>query len=341
MNNLHMKHRTSLRQRGLTLVELMVAMVLMLLVVLATVALFNVSSATYRNVDASQELQDNARFGFEIIGQAARSAGFQDRTGPPSSSFLLADSVFGPDAADVKHWRLEGANGNVISGGNSSVAFSATGAVNSSDALVFRFFGSNLPDPANPAVAKYDSGKAVPDGAMVDCSGRAVSYPFDVDDVGVSSFFVKNGSSGEPELYCKSWNQKLTTPIFSESLLIRGVESFQVMYGLDTSTPRDDVPDQWVSAGSSWGDPSVLPNWNNVVAIRIGMVLRGPPGSGQGQSNVSSANDIYPLGRAFTCESAAATATCNPEAGLKFTPPDDGRLRRAFATTFMFRSTVR
>ena len=71
-----------LRQRGLTLVELLVSMVLMLLVSIATVALFNVSATSYRTIDAGQELQDNGRFALEILGQAARSAGFQDRTGP-------------------------------------------------------------------------------------------------------------------------------------------------------------------------------------------------------------------------------------------------------------------
>jgi Tfp pilus assembly protein PilW len=72
-----------LRQQGLTLVEMLVGMVLMLLVIMATVALFSVTSSSYRTVDAGQELEDNARFAFEIIGQAIRQAGFQERTGPP------------------------------------------------------------------------------------------------------------------------------------------------------------------------------------------------------------------------------------------------------------------
>ena len=51
-----MPARSGLRrmhQAGLTLVELLVAMVLMLLVAIATVALYNVSSSSYRTVDAS------------------------------------------------------------------------------------------------------------------------------------------------------------------------------------------------------------------------------------------------------------------------------------------------
>ena len=90
-----MKSFPSLRQRGLTLVELMVAMVLMLLVSLATVGLFNISATSFKTVDAGQEMQDNARFAMEIIGQAARSAGYQDRTGPVTDGDMT-DNVFGP-----------------------------------------------------------------------------------------------------------------------------------------------------------------------------------------------------------------------------------------------------
>ena len=60
----------TLRQAGLTLVELLVAMVLMLLVAIATVAMYNVSSSSYRTVDANQELQARARFPLECSGRA-------------------------------------------------------------------------------------------------------------------------------------------------------------------------------------------------------------------------------------------------------------------------------
>lgn len=323
------------RQQGLTLVELMVAMVLMLLVSIATVALYNVSSSGYRTVDANQELQDNARFAMEVIGQAARSAGYQDRTGPASVGLLLADEVFGPTKRET--WRVEGRNGATLGGGTSSLSYATSGVVNSSDALVIRFFGATLPDPANPALPKFSGGNPVPDGSMIDCSGRAVPYPSGSADVGVSAFFVKT-LSGEPELYCKSWNSE--TGAFSETQVIRGVETLQILYGVDTSTPRDDIADRWLSANASWDDPAASPNWNDVVAMRVGMVLRGPPGSSQGQSATASDNDLYPLGKAFTCESTAAS--CSPtESAHKLTPANDSRLRRAFTTTFLFRSSVR
>jgi type IV pilus assembly protein PilW len=234
----------TLRQAGLTLVELLVAMVLMLLVAIATVAMYNVSSSSYRTVDANQELQDSARFAMEIIGQAARSAGYQDRTGPPTTEKVYVDQVFGPTIRET--WRVEGRNGQTLSGGN-SLTYSTSGVVNSSDALVVRFFGANLPDPANPSVAKLSGGKPVPDGSMIDCSGRALPYPVGSADVGVSAFFVKV-LNGEPELYCKSWNSNAATPAFSDTQVVRGVETLQIVYGVDTNT--DEVADSWLAPPS-------------------------------------------------------------------------------------------
>lgn len=325
------------RQQGLTLVELLVGMVLMLLVIMATVALFTVTSSSYRTVDASQELEDNARFAFEIIGQAIRQAGFQERTGPPSSGSLLADRLFiGPPDGT---WRIEGRSAQTLTGG-SSLSYSGSNVVNSSDALIIRFFGSNFPDPANPLVPLFNGTNPVADGTMIDCSGRAVPYPTGAADMGHSAFFVRvNSGSGEPELACQSWNS--ATSLFSQTQIIKGVEAFQVMYGVDTDPTPDEVADRWVSADAAWDDPAANPNWNRVVAIRVGMVLRGPVGSGQGASATAAENVFFPLGRAFTCESISATADCSPsEAGLRFAAPNDTRVRRVFTTTFHVRNTA-
>ncbi len=314
-------------QGGLTLVELLVSIVLMLLVSIATVALFSVSSSSYKTVDASQELQDNARFAMYVIGEAARSAGFQDRTGPiPLGNPNLTDVVFGPTT--VATWRVQGANNAQLTSDMSGIAFGSSNGVIESDALVVRFFG--VSSTSNPVLA---------DGSMMDCAGRPIRYPIAANDLGVSAFYVKGTTTVaiEPELWCRSYvpGGTATASIgsFTETMIVRGVETFQVMYGLDTD--GDDVPDQWLSANSAWTPFAANPNWNNVVAIRVGMVLRGPVGSAQGKSTTASDNDYYPLGKDFT-----GTST---ETGLKFTAPtpDDGRLRRAFATTFMLRNSVR
>jgi type IV pilus assembly protein PilW len=320
-----------LRQRGLTLIELMVSMVLMLLITIATVALFNVSSSSFKTVDAGQELQDSARFAMEIIGQAVRSAGYQERIAPVTTDDQT-DRIFGPANVDDSAWRVQGGDNSMLATGN-SIARGVSNGVNQSDALITRFFGSNLANPNNPAIAQFNGGNPVADGTMVDCSGRTIPYPTGGADVGVSAFFVRT-VNGEPELICKSYNP--TTGQYVDTQIVRGVETFQVMFGVDTT--GDEIPDQWLSANTAWDTAAATPNWNNVVAVRVGFVLRGPVGSAQGQSSITSDNDLYPLGLAFTC---GAATSCSPAAGLKFTPPNDGRLRRVFATTFFIRNSTR
>lgn len=301
------------RQTGLTLVELMVSMVLMLLVTLATVALYNVSNQSYKTVDANQELEDTARYAMDIIGQAVRNAGYQNRLGAKAVGVDESDAVFGLGSPII--WPLWGANNSGISSTTSATDYGAStnlNGLNASDTLVSRFFGSS--NAATPAVA---------DGTMVDCSGRAHPYPIGSLALGLSALYIAT-QDNEPELRCKSFNP--ATGLYSASSVARGVESMQVMYGYDSNA--DFIVDRWVSAQDV---PAA--SWDKVSAVRVGLVIRGNPGSSQGQSATASENDLYPLGQNFT---GAST-----EAGLKFTPPADGRLRKAFSSTFLIRNTLR
>ena len=62
--------------RGFSLIELMLALALGLVVVTGIVQLFIGNSQTYTVLNGQSRLQENARFGFEFITQAARSAGY-------------------------------------------------------------------------------------------------------------------------------------------------------------------------------------------------------------------------------------------------------------------------
>jgi type IV pilus assembly protein PilW len=64
------------RQLGLTLIELMIALVLGLLLVAAATQVFLSNKQTYRVTEAHSRLQDNARFATEIISRDIRAAGY-------------------------------------------------------------------------------------------------------------------------------------------------------------------------------------------------------------------------------------------------------------------------
>ena len=221
-------HRRSLvlRQGGLTLIELLVSLVLASIITLAATALYSVTVSSYKTVDAAQELQDSGRFALEVIGQAARMAGYQnyaqrDGSGNDNSRRFAATptlpTVRGFNNSTIKSSTLNDGDGATDNGG-----------LNLSDTLAFRFQGSSKLDNAVEA-----------DGSIIDCSGTAKSYPANPNDVGLSLFSVAVDTIGEPALRCTSSTSTIPQPI------LKGVETFQVMYGLDTN--GDSVPRQWVS----------------------------------------------------------------------------------------------
>lgn len=305
------KNTTRHRQRGLTLVELMVSLVLASLITLAAVALYTAGLSSYRTVDAGQELQDSGRFALEVIGQAVRQAGYQNY---PEGFGLRWDSTY--KTALQVYPSIRGYN-------NAKVASVATvdddgandnGGYNNSDTLALRFHGSS-----------QTSDRTKADGAMNDCQGIAQTAPLtanDTADVAISLFWVKVDSTSEPSLQCISrGDPSSAAPKRNSQPIVRGVETFQVMYGIDTDS--NTMPNRWVSAQN-------VADWTQVAAIRVGFVLRGAPGSNQGASASADDNTLYPLGKEFTGNST--------EAGLTYTPPDDGRLRRAFSATYTLRN---
>jgi type IV pilus assembly protein PilW len=303
-----MTHTGSFTQRGLTLVELMVSLVLASLITLAATALYTVTLSSYRTVDAGQELQDSGRFALEVIGQAARLAGYQnyaqrDGSGNENSRRFVAST----------YPTVRGFNNSKVASTTSVTDDGATnnGGINQSDTLALRFHGSSLATDASK-----------PDGSMIDCQGVAQNYPLNADDVALSLFWVAVDSTGEPALQCISRGSPTAASLNRNTQpILKGVETFQVMYGLDTN--GDSLPRQWVSGQS-------VTDWKQVVAIRVGLVIRGGVGSSQGQSATAAENNLYPLGKTFTGSST--------EAGLVFAAPNDGRLRRVFNATFKLRN---
>jgi prepilin-type N-terminal cleavage/methylation domain-containing protein len=65
-------------ERGLTLVELMISLVLALVVILAAATALRVARRGFATVDAMGQLQDNARFAVELIQRVASQSGYLD-----------------------------------------------------------------------------------------------------------------------------------------------------------------------------------------------------------------------------------------------------------------------
>lgn len=333
------------RMRGLTLIELLVAMVIGLVIVLAAVAALTVARRGFTTVDAASQLRDSGRFAADLIQRVGAQTGYRD-------VFIAAGLASEDPARDAS---IGGFNNALLDATNPTTASTArtAGTVgDGSDVLVLRYQASQL------YTNSEDSTKGtVADQTMIDCAGNTIASipnPKDSDPAKVAqaydrrivSIFHVAVNQGEPSLMC-TYSSTGVAP-WTTVPVVQGVENFQVLYGVDGVTantapsgtaPAPDVPDsylradQMVVAGSA---NNTKANWRRVRSIRVGMVLRSAPGSSQDRATQT----FLPFGAAkstATGNSGTAFASAN-DRGTTFQPTPDGRLRQTVSFTIHLRN---
>ncbi len=113
-----MTHRApKSRQAGMTMVELMVAMVISLLLLAGVIQIFVGNRQTYRVQDGAARIQESGRFAIDLMAREMRMAGFQGCTKlesvaveilakppVPMTAFSAAASVIGHEYAGSSTW---------------------------------------------------------------------------------------------------------------------------------------------------------------------------------------------------------------------------------------------
>lgn len=330
MNNTEL--RAADRERGMTLVELLVAMTISLIIVLAAVASLTMARRGFNTVDAASQLRDSGRFAADLIQRLGVQAGYKDirYAGRP----CLAGEPNCPPAPDVMGMD------NALSSSTDPLNIStprASGSVGyGSDILILRYQASEL----NPWIFASPA-----DNTMIDCAGfTGNGAPADRNDRMLSVLHVAvSSTTGEPTLMC---TYKPPAGTFKVQPIIDGVENFQVLYGVDGVVPStaptattDRVPERFLSASQMTvpGNAAATEaNWRRVRSIRIGMVLRGPPNSAQGQTTPT----LYPFGPSSdsTGGLSGSALSSSSDPGTVFTPPSDGRLRQVVTFTVHLRN---
>ncbi|MCC6072779.1 PilW family protein [Massilia sp. GCM10020059] len=251
---------TSLRQRGLTLVELMVAITIGLLVLLFAAAMLISANRGHAAQEEAARLDDSGRFALEVIARAVRQTAYVNWDRADAG---IADDPTAPPRVVGMDNRSLVKTADFISDPRPDVA-------NGSDVLALRFAGAGAgPDG---------------DGSMTSCAGFGVSEL----EEGWSIFYVGRSAVGDTELRCKyrgstSWGA---------DAIVGGVDSFQVLYGLDTDVPADGLANLFVNASvvSALDDGLTIDGanetereldlrrktyWKRVASIKVGLILHG------------------------------------------------------------------
>lgn len=295
------------RVRGMTLVELMIAMTLGLLILAGVARLFASANTGYAAQAASAQAGEAARFALDVVGSALRQSAYVDWSAGT--------------ATDESPPRLAGLDAKSIGKAGDGIANPLPASVNGSDVLSVRFAGAG----------KAPHG----DGSMLNCGGFGVA----AQKEGSSIIYVARGTDGAGELRCKY----RSSGSWSVDALVDGVDSFQVLYGLDTDEPRDGVPNRYVNATAidALDDALVLAGatdaerqrrsyWKRVVSVQVALLLRGA------KSDPGGARTYEMFGPAY----AAASGASDPGVSLTETQlagRERHRERHLFTATIALR----
>ena len=310
------RHTFSSKQNGLTLIELLIAMAIGLIVVIAATATLMLSQQGFRSVDAASQLRDNARFASEIVRRVILQAGYlgTEFSIQRGHGFNLGGSL------EASPPNIQGINNSRFDKLPSITEKSSTPGEKNSDVLIVRY------QPGDNS-----------DMALIDCLGNSDNSTIKHSSERIGSIFHIQNSS----LMCSRIAADGTLTGTAQPL-IEGVESFQVLYGTylvkaneePENLPTDAVsqaPDAYLRADELIVDnnPSAtLANWERVRSIRIGMILRSAENVATNESN--TAEIFYPFGSSFMASDS------DPGSQLSITP--DGRLRQVVNFTVHLRN---
>ncbi|MES3020720.1 MAG: PilW family protein [Pseudomonadota bacterium] len=239
----------------------MVAITLGLLVLLAAGTLLAASNKAYVSQIDTAAVDDGGRFALDIVARAVRHAAYTD----------FDDAGMAPPVSTYAPARVTGLDNHFLNNAAPGLSAPRPGAVNGSDVLAVRFDGSGA--------------SAGGDGSMSSCAGFGVGRASE----GWSIFYVAAGPGGVAELRCKYRGQSG----WSGDAVVSGVDSFQVLYGIDLDLPADGLANTYLNAsavhaldgamtlaGGSAGERARELNrrthWKRVASIKVALVLHGP-----------------------------------------------------------------
>ncbi len=315
-------------QKGLSLVELMVAVTIGLILLAGVIQIFTSNKQAYRVQSAMARVQENGRLAMQLLTQDIRMADFWGCNSTAGkvinnlkddAAYLGADArdggIFGTDASEGAPSATNRADTVTLQG-----AFGAGIPVISSTGTKFTVPVGNRLQQYDPiVVADCASADLVQiTGATPDTTGEVVGAA-GIGTPGNTTPVVKeytkdaqiyvprriqysirdDATTGERGLY-------LSIDGTAAMMLVEGVEDMQILYGYDTS--GDLVADQYVSAATlniAATAADRFDQWAKVVTIRVELTVRS-------EDNI-----------------AAET-----------TAMEDRRLRRNFASTIAIRNRV-
>lgn len=226
------------QQLGLSLVELMVALVLGLVLMTGIIQVFLSSRQTYASNEAMARMQENGRFALEFISRSARLAGYAEKIYIGGTPLPIVRPSCAGQPGDLPETPPCSENG----GESDSIGF------------IMR-----------PPII---------DGARRDCIGNDLDNVSSAKHIDDNDLIINEFSIAQGALACRTYAYDSVTGVGKWTAgpgyqaLIDGIDRLQILYGVSTGGDSRSA-NQYVSADRVGNN---LSDWQKVRAVRISVL---------------------------------------------------------------------
>ncbi len=326
------------RQRGVTLVELMVALALGLLITVAMLKVYVDASGLYRFNEGLARVQENGRFALEFIRRDARVAGFWGcySDAPPTNQISATSDAW----LDVDAGHIAGTNDDGLNSADSITFRSATGSgalvtvdmsgtddnitvdsalVTGKAALISDCEKGDLFQVTENDGAVLKHGADANISANLNVAYAAGARVYEAQQI---TYCVADGTgtdeSGKPiPSLRRAYGKDSANDCETGDELLEGIENMQILYGEDTDADSegangDGTANRYVAIDTADLNP------DRIVSVRLSLLVRS--------INDNLTTDLSPY---------TYPPWVNPPT---LTTPTDKRLRKVFTTTITLRN---
>lgn len=289
------------REAGLTLVEMMVALVITTVLLGGVTQIFISSKQSHKLTDSLGFMQESGRMAINLITHDLRRAGY---FGGNADITTLADGSLAPVtpasgtynlcATGTTTWALMLTHRvfglNDVASSYACIPTSGSTKYLRGDVLVARYSNAQTTTAAELAAGagalflrtSLSSGRIFPGAAEAAAANQVSGIAVAVNPLVANAYYIGTGSdtcNGDaiPSLYQVSLSAT-GTPQVQE--IVSGIEDIQVQYGLDTDAVADGVANQYLNASDILAADFAYWNWqgkpatNTIVSTRVWLVSR-------------------------------------------------------------------
>ncbi len=324
-------------QLGLSLVEILVALVISLFLLAGIVQVYTGNRATFSFTSALAEVQENGRFALDLISQDVRladewgcilprgAANVNDTLNATTVSttaydtdyhdFLGEDAIGGtnganagdPDSLIIRGGRAGQANvgGSFYPATTPTLRVKGTGTFSAGDIVLVARCGANdlTAQVVEADIHHVDAVNAVgtTHTDLTLATGKSQIFENDATVIALQTveYTVAAGASGQPALFREEFNT-------GAQELVEGVVDMQVLYGVDDD--NDQFANQYFPADG-------VGDFDDVVSVRVQLLMR------------SFDDFVLDVPQTYTYNGATATAP-------------DRRVYQVFTTTIALRNRI-